>query len=233
MVSLVVPAYNEEEVIARFLDACVRDVKLAQPFEIVIVNDGSRDKTQEIVRGYASKYPFIRLVDHQVNRGLGKALETGFAAAKGDIVITMDSDLTHPPAMIKDLVAAMDGVDLCIASRYVRGGGMENVPAWRVFISRAANLFFDLILWTNIQDLSAGFKAYRASHIKKVTIQASGFECQMEIMLYFIKHHLKHREIPMILKNREFGTSKFQFVKMGSTYVSSLGRFLKYRWSHE
>jgi dolichol-phosphate mannosyltransferase len=231
MVSIVVPAYNEEEVIGRFLDACIRDVKLDQPFEIVIVNDGSRDKTQEIVRGYEAKYPFVRLVDHQVNRGLGKALETGFAAAKGDIVITMDSDLTHPPAMIKDLVKAMDGVDLCIASRYVKGGGMENVPAWRVFISRAANLFFDLILWTNIQDLSAGFKAYRGAHIKKVTIQASGFECQMEIMLYFIKHGLKHREIPMVLKNREFGTSKFQFVKMGRTYVSSLGRFLKYRWS--
>ncbi|MFH0753888.1 MAG: glycosyltransferase [Candidatus Omnitrophota bacterium] len=232
MVSIVVPAYNEEEVIARFLDACIRDVRLDQPFEIIIVNDGSCDKTQEIVRGYAEKHPFIRLVDHEQNRGLGKALETGFMAAAGDVVITMDSDLTHPPAMIRDLVKGMDGVDLCIASRYVKGGGMENVPAWRVFISRAANLFFDLILWTNIQDLSAGFKAYRAYHIKKVQILASGFECQMEIMLYFIKHNLKHREIPLVLKNRQFGTSKFRFVKMGKTYVSSLARFLEYRWGN-
>ncbi len=231
MISIVVPAYNEEAVIARFLDACIKDIQLGQPYEIVVVNDGSVDATQEIVRGFQAKNPSIRLVDHVVNRGLGKALETGFAAAQGDIVVTMDSDLTHPPAMIKDLVDGMKGVDFCIASRYVKGGGMEQVPAWRVFISRAANLFFDLILWTNIQDLSAGFKAYRAEHIKKVTIQASGFECQMEIMLYFIKHHLKHREIPLILKNRQFGTSKFRFVKMGLKYVRSLGRFLVYRWS--
>lgn len=231
MISIVVPAYNEEAVIARFLDACMKDIHLDQPFEVVVVNDGSVDATQKIVRDFQERYPLIRLVDHAVNRGLGKALETGFAAANGDIVITMDSDLTHPPSMIRDLVEGMKGVDLCIASRYVKGGGMEDVPAWRVFISRAANLFFDLILWTSIQDLSAGFKAYRAEHIKKVTIQASGFECQMEIMLYFIKNHLKYREIPLVLKNRQFGTSKFRFVKMGLKYVKSLGRFLIYRWS--
>jgi dolichol-phosphate mannosyltransferase len=133
--------------------------------------------------------------------------------------------------MIRDMVKGMEGVDFCIASRYVKGGGMQDVPAWRVLISRVANLVFDLILWTNIQDLSAGFKAYRAEHIKKVVIKASGFECQMEIMLYFIKHHLKHREIPLMLKNRQFGTSKFRFVKMGWKYICSLGRFLSYRWS--
>ncbi len=230
MISIVVPAYNEEEVIARFLEACVKDIRLDDPFEIVIVNDGSTDATPEIVRGFQEKYSFIRLVDHGVNRGLGKALETGFAAARGGVVVTMDSDLTHPPSMIKDLVDGIKGVDICIASRYVRGGGMEDVPAWRVFVSRAANLVFDLILWTSIQDLSSGFKAYRAEHIKKAPIKASGFECQMEIMLYFIKNHLKHREIPLMLKNRQFGTSKFRFVKMGMKYVRSLGRFLAYRW---
>ena len=230
MISIVVPAYNEEEVIARFLDACIRDVKLDQSFEIVIVNDGSKDRTREIVREYERKHAFIRLVDHEVNRGLGKALETGFATARGEVIVTMDSDLTHPPAMIRELVAGLKDVDICIASRYVKGGGMEDVPAWRVFVSRAANLFFDLILWTNIQDLSSGFKAYRSIHAKKAPIISSGFECQMEIMLYFIKNHLRHREVPLMLKNRQFGTSKFRFVKMGMKYVKSLGRFLAYRW---
>ena len=231
MISVVVPAYNEEEVIARFLEVCIRDIKRDVPVEIIIVNDGSVDATPRIVREFAEKYPFIRLVNHQVNRGLGKALETGFAAAKGDIVVTMDSDLTHPPAMIKELVAGLKDADICIASRYVKGGGMEDVPFWRVLVSRVANLVFDLIFWTNIQDLSSGFKAYRAAHIKKVKINASGFECQMEIMLYFIKHHLRHREVPLMLKNRQLGTSKFRFVKMGMKYVQSLGRFLAYRWS--
>lgn len=231
MISIVVPAYNEEAVIGRFLEACVKDIRLDQPFEIVVVNDGSVDATPEIVRGFQEKHSFIRLVDHAVNRGLGKALETGFKAAKGDIIVTMDSDLTHPPSMIKDLAQGLKDADICIASRYVKGGGMENVPAWRVAVSRVANLVFDLILWTNIQDLSSGFKAYRAAHVKKAPIKASGFECQMEIMLYFIRNHLRHCEIPLLLRNREFGTSKFRFVKMGLKYIRSLGRFLAYRWS--
>ncbi len=231
MISIVVPAYNEEEVIQRFLDACVRDIKLDEPFEIVVVNDGSVDATASIVRKFQESDPRVRLVDHEVNKGLGKALETGFREAKGSIVVTMDSDLTHPPAMIKDLVAGMKDVDICIASRYVKGGGMEEVPAWRVLVSRVANLVFDLLFWTSIQDLSSGFKAYRAEHIKKAPILASGFECQMEIMLYFIKNHLRHGEIPLMLRNRQFGSSKFRFVAMGLKYVRSLGRFMAYRWS--
>ncbi len=231
MISIVVPAYNEEEVIQRFLDACVRDIRLDEPFEIVVVNDGSADATASIVRKFQESDPRVRLVNHEVNRGLGKALETGFREAKGSVVVTMDSDLTHPPAMIKDLVAGMKDADICIASRYVKGGGMEDVPAWRVFVSRAANLVFDLIFWTGIQDLSSGFKAYKAEHIKKTPIHASGFECQMEIMLYFIKNHLRSREIPLMLKNRQFGTSKFQVVRMGMKYLRSLGRFMVYRWS--
>ena len=231
MISIVVPAYNEEEVIVRFLEACVRDIRRDLPFEIVVVNDGSRDNTRELVRGFTAKYTFIRLVDHEVNRGLGKALETGIAAARGDVIVTMDSDLTHPPAMIRELAAGLKDADICIASRYVKGGGMKDVPAWRVWVSRLANYLFDLIFWTNIKDLSSGFKAYRAQHLKKAPIMSNGFECQMEIMLYFIKNKLRSREIPLMLKNREFGTSKFQFVKMGMKYVRSLKRFLVYRWS--
>ncbi len=231
MISVVVPAYNEEAVIGKFLDVIVRDIPGDGSYEVVVVNDGSKDRTAPMVREFSAKYPWIRLVEHAANRGLGKALETGFAAAKGEIIVTMDSDLTHPPAMIRDLVAGVKDVDICIASRYVKGGGMENVPGWRVAVSVLANLFFDVILMTSIRDLSAGFKAYKAEHVRKAPILASGFECQMEIMIYFIKNHLKHREIPLMLRNREFGESKFQFVKMGSKYFKNLGRFLAYRWS--
>ncbi len=231
MISVVVPAYNEEEVIGRFLEACVRDIRRDVPLEIVVVNDGSRDATRDLVQGFTAQYPFIRLVNHEVNRGLGKALETGIAAARGEVIVTMDADLTHPPAMIRELAAGLKDADICIASRYVKGGGMQDVPAWRIGVSRMANLVFDLIFWTHIHDLSSGFKAYRAEHLKKAPIISNGFECQMEIMLYFIKHHLRSREIPLMLKNRQFGTSKFQVVRMGMKYVRSLARFLAYRWS--
>jgi len=230
MISAVVPAYNEEEVIGKFLDALVRDLPHDGSYEVVIVNDGSIDRTREMVLEVSARHPWIRLVDHDGNKGLGKALETGIAAAKGDIIVTMDSDLTHPPAMIKDLVKGIEGVDVCIASRYVKGGGMEDVPAWRIVVSRAANLFFDLIFWTSIQDLSSGFKAYRAAYLKQAPIVSAGFECQLEIILYFIRNGLKHREIPLMLRNRQFGSSKFRVVKMGMKYLKNLGRFLAYRW---
>ena len=230
MISVVVPAYNEEAVIGKFLDVIVRDIPGDGSYEIVIVNDGSRDNTAPIVRGFSAKYPWIRLVEHEVNRGLGKALETGFAAARGDIIVTMDSDLPHPPAMIKDLAAQLKDVDICLALRHVPGGGMDEVPGWRIAISVMANLFFNLIFATRIRDLSSGFKAYRAGYVKKAPIHSSGFECQLEIMLYFIKNRLRYREIPLMLRNRQFGESKFRVVRMGLKYFKSLGGFLAYRW---
>ena len=230
MISIVVPAYNEEEAIAAFIGAFVKEIKLNEPYELIIINDGSTDSTESIVRKYVKKHKFIKLVNHNINRGLGKALETGFSNAKGDYIITMDSDLTHPISFIPKLVECCKHNDVCIASRYIPGGGMKNIPKWRMFISKSVNRASGIIFFSRIKDITAGFKIFKAEKIKDIRIKRSGFESQAEIMVYLMKKHCKFKEIPFILKNREIGTSKFNFFKMGPKYVLSLLSLIKYRW---
>ena len=230
MISIVVPAYNEEEAIAAFIGAFVKEIKLNEPYELIIINDGSTDSMESIVRKYVKKHKFIKLVNHNINRGLGKALETGFSNAKGDYIITMDSDLTHPISFIPKLVECCKHNDVCIASRYIPGGGMKNIPRWRMFISKYVNRASGIIFFSRIKDITAGFKIYKAEKIKDIRIKRSGFESQAEIMVYLMKKHCKFKEIPFILKKREIGTSKFNFFKMGPKYVLNLLSLFKYRW---
>ena len=124
----------------------------------------------------------------------------------------MDSDLTHPPAFIPKLREAMKktNCDVCIASRYAKGGGMKNVPAWRVLLSRVANILFSLIFRIKAKDITAGFKAYRAEKIKSIEIKRNDFASQLEIMARLARMHSKFYEIPFILETRKKGTSKFR-----------------------
>jgi glycosyltransferase involved in cell wall biosynthesis len=230
MISIIVPAYNEEEVIGTFIETFMKEIKLKEPYELIIVNDGSTDSTESLVGKYAKKYRFIRLINHKINRGLGKALETGFLNAKGEHIITMDSDLTHPIILIPKLVECCKHNDVCIASRFVKGGGMMNVPSWRVFISKFVNTVFGILFLSSVKDLTAGFKIYKTEKIKGIKIQQAGFESQLEIMGYLIKKHCRFKEIPYILKNREIGVSKFNFLKVGTRYVLSFLSLVRTRW---
>ena len=209
-ISIVVPAYNEEEVIGSLIKA-VKDAKLGD-YELIIVNDGSNDNTEVIIKKEAKKDKRIRLISHAHNQGLGAALRTGFAAAKKEIIVTMDSDLTHHPSFILNLLGCMEkkGCDVCIASRYVKGGGMRNVPMWRVALSKVANVFFSIIFHIKAKDITSGFKAYKAKKIKSVRITRTDFASQLEIMAKLARMKASFCEIPYILETRKKGVSKFK-----------------------
>lgn len=230
MISIIVPAYNEEGVIGTFIEKFMDELNLNEHYELIIVNDGSKDSTESIVRKYMKRHKFIRLLNHKVNSGIGKALETGISEARGNYIITMDSDLTHPISLIPKLVECCKHNDVCIASRYIKGGGMKNVPLWRIFISKSVNTLLGILLFCNVKDITAGFKVYKAEKIKKIKIKRKGFESQAEIMVYLMKKHCKFKEIPFILKNREIGISKFNLFKMGPKYLLNLLSLFKYRW---
>ncbi len=218
MISIVVPAYNEEEAIEDFINAAEREIKLQEPYELLILNDGSTDKTKQIIERMMKKHSNIRLINHKENKGLGAALKTCFENAKGRIIVTMDSDLTHPPKLVRTLIENCEDVDVCIASRYVKGGGMKDVPFWRVLISKAINKVLGILLIIHIKDLTAGFKAYKSDILKSITINQTGFEVQLEIITNLIRKRCKFKEIPLILVNRKQGISKFKFSKEAPKY---------------
>lgn len=231
MITILIPAYNEEAIIRKCILQIIKDVKLKEGYELLIVDDGSKDKTREILSKLSKKYKQLKVITHPVNKGLGAALRTGFQNAKGRIIVTMDSDLTHPPTMITKLVSEMTpDADVVLASRYVKGGGMKNVPQWRVIISVLANKFFAIIFGTKVKDITAGFKAYRSKTIKSIKTKEKNFEIQLEIMMRLIKRHARFKEIPLVLVNREVGESKFNFFQAVPKYALNIMKLFIIRW---
>ena len=130
--SVVVPCYNEQDGIPRLLSVLddVRGLLNAYDWEVVFVDDGSRDLTWEILEAARQTHPELRTIRHEVNRGLGAALRTGFQHATGDLVASIDSDCTYDPREIVDMARMIgEGADVVIASPYHPDGAVLNVPA--------------------------------------------------------------------------------------------------------
>lgn len=215
--TVLAPAYNEEAVIGRFLEETLP--WLPPGSELLVVDDGSQDATASIVDAWSEADPRVRLVTHPTNRGLGQALRTGFAASQGEILVTVDADLSHPPQLIPEVVEVCEGVDAVFASRFLRGGGMEGVPFLRRFISRAGNSALCKVLRTQLTDLTTGFRAYRRGILSDLQLQATGFEIQLEIALRLIESNARIAEVPLQLSNRVAGESKMSYVKLVSPYL--------------
>lgn len=226
--TILAPAYNEEEVIERFAAAVL--TRLEEGWEILFVDDGSRDRTPEILRNAGRSNENIRVVTHELNRGLGAALATGFREARGEIVVTMDADLSHPLDLLPSLIDACDSADAAYASRYVKGGGMVGVPWKRALISRAANLLLRIAFATRVKDLTTGFRAYRREAIADLNLTGKGFEAQLEISVRLLAGRRRIVEIPFILTERAAGTSKMRYLPLISRYGRMMLRMLRVRW---
>jgi dolichol-phosphate mannosyltransferase len=227
-VTLLAPAYNEAPVIEAFVRAVAP--RLGPDCGLLVVDDGSTDGTGDILRRLAAEVAMLDVVSHETNRGLGAALATGFAAADGDVVVTMDADLSHPLDLIDDLVARSSSADAVHASRFVPGGGMVGVPAHRVLISRWANRALRVALHVPVRDLTTGMRAYRRSVIRDLPIVSSGFEAQLEITARLATAGCTLAEVPLVLGTRAAGESKMSYLRMMPRYVRAVLMLLRLRW---
>lgn len=231
MISLLAPAYNEEDVIREFVASLLAGLALREDWELVVVNDGSTDKTAEILGELSRTCPNLIVVTHEKNRNLGGALKSGFAAARGRVIVTMDADKTHPPALIAVMVESLNDTDVCIASRYVPGGGMEGVPFHRRLLSRLANALYRFAFRSPVQDNTGGFRAYRAEAVKDIVIEETGFVVQLEIITKLLMRNARFKEVPFVLGNRDLGFSKLNYLKTIPVYIRQVLRLLVLRWS--
>ncbi len=208
MISVVVPTLNEAENI----DALVRRITECRPIpdEILFVDDGSTDGTTERVRTLAASAP-VRLLEREApTLGLSGAVIAGALIARGEILVVMDGDLSHPPERIGDLVQPiLDGsADMVIGSRYVHGGSTPGWPLWRKAMSRiAAGVAFPL---TGVHDSMSGFFAMRRSLLLELTPAATGFKIAFETIVRGGKR-LRVVEIPIVFRDRAHGASKMSF----------------------
>jgi dolichol-phosphate mannosyltransferase len=177
----------------------------AHMWELIIVDDGSPDGTADLAESYADVHP-VRVVRRPGKAGLASAVLAGFAQARGDVLVVMDADLSHPPEAVPRLVSAIDGgADLAVGSRYVKGGGTEDWPLKRRFVSRAACLIGNVLV--PIRDCTSGFFAIRKSALDGVKLNPIGFKIGFEVMAR--AHYNKAVEIPYVFRDRELGKSKF------------------------
>lgn len=204
-VSIVVPTLNEAENI----DPLVRQVMANAPAsaEIIIVDDGSVDGTADRVRSMAEAYPVRLLQRENPILGLSGAVIAGAREARGDILVVMDADLSHPPQEIRNLVApVLDGrADMVIGSRYVPGGSTPGWPLFRRILSRiAAGVAYPL---TGIRDSMCGFFAIRRLVLLELTPRATGFKIAFEAIVNGGRD-LRVLEVPIAFRDRTRGTSK-------------------------
>jgi dolichol-phosphate mannosyltransferase len=222
--TIVIPALREGENLTLLLPA-VRAVlrQLEITTEILIV-------TQEIdppTRDAAVRAGARVLV--QQRPGYGAALRTGFAAATGEYVLTMDADLSHPADVVERLWSKRGDAEITIASRYIPGG-LATMPVTRKVLSRVLNRFFSRGLSLSIRDLSSGFRLYKASALSAgTTLRANDFEILQEILVRAYAEGWRVQEVPFHYQPRRHGSSHARVIRFGLAYLRTFWRLWKLR----
>jgi len=243
-VRVALPAYNEGESLEPLLVSLHTTLARAGvPHEIVVVDDGSQDDTARIASRASFSMP-VRLVQHDQNRGLAAALRTGLVdavqnASPGDVVVTMDSDNTHPAGLIPRMLAMVgEGHDVVIASRFQPGARVIGVPWDRVLLSVAARWVFKLTLpIPGVRDYTCGFRVYRVEplaaaidHFGDRFVSEQGFSCMVDVLLKLRRLRLNGApivmgEAPMILRyDQKGGASKMRVLRTVRQTLSLVAR---------
>lgn len=198
------------------MDRFLRAVRAAAPqADILVCDDNSPDGTGDIAEKTAADIGRVEVLHRPGKEGLGAAYREGFrwGLDQGyDVIIQMDCDFSHDPAMIPTLLQAVaDGVDCAIGSRYVPGGSTPGWPMHRRMLSKYGNRYTAGVLRLGIKDATGGFRAYRASTLETIDIdstKANGYAFQSEVALRMMQAKLRLEEIPITFVDREYGTSK-------------------------
>jgi len=206
LISIIIPTYNEAENIKKIIPL-IASTLINYDYEIIVVDDNSPDRTAEIARELAKKYP-IRVFIRKNEKGLASAIVFGFKMAKGDILCAIDADLQHPPSLLKNMIdKILKGYDIVIASRYVSGSIIKNWPMHRQFISKLA-IFLAKPL-TDVKDPMSGFFVLKRKVIEQINFKPRGYKILLEILTK--GRYERILEVPYTFQTRSSGSSKMDW----------------------
>lgn len=230
MISFAFPAFNEAENIQRFPSEVLAVFdRLNEPYEVLIVDDGSTDNTAALAHALGAP---VRVVSHERNRGLGAAIRTAIREAKGDILITMDTDLTFAPSLVKSLVDRYKrgDVDVVCGSPKLAGYG-KDIPSYRLLISHVAGLVYRIVMGAKVSAVTPILRLYKRDQLISLPLQATGFDINAEILFYLIRDKRRIAEVPAPLTQRIYGESKLEYRKEMKRHLRLLKRlfFLRLR----
>ena len=223
--SVVIPAYNEENCIAEIMERtiAVRDALAkvrVDDLELIVVNDGSSDRTAEIAQDIAAKHERVRLINHPTNRGYGAALKTGFCDAKGELIGFLDADGTYPPEYFPKLCEySLNGYEIVVGSRMA--GSETEMPTVRKIGNTFFATFISLIGQKKISDSASGMRVMHREVLPRIYPLPDGLNLTPIMSTRAIYENIRMIETPIPYKER-VGASKLNAVRDGSIYLQTI-----------
>jgi dolichol-phosphate mannosyltransferase len=222
LLSVVIPARDEEGCVASTIEHLHIELRLNDvPHEIVAVDDGSSDRTWEILQALKERIPNLIPTQNLAPNGFGRAIARGLSAMNGDAVVIMmadESDDCHD--VVRYWQKLNEGYDCVFGSRFVKGGGVIDYPKIKLFLNRLANYFLKILFRIKLNDTTNAFKAYRKEVIDGCQpLIAPHFNITVEIPLKAIVRGYSWTTIPITWRNRRTGTAKMKIKEMGSRYL--------------
>ncbi len=225
MISLIIPTYNELEniqIIIPELIAMFRSKNIDG--EVIIVDDNSPDGTAKAAERLSQGLP-VKVIVRKKGRGLSKAVIEGFGAAKGDICVVMDADMSHPLEKIPEMIRPImeNKCEVTVGSRNIKGGGFDDWPYIRKLISSFAGLLARGV--TSISDPTTGFMAFKKEILKGVALDPLGWKIVLEVI---VKTNPSVIEVPIVFKDRKLGSSKLD-CRVQRDYLHHLWKLYSFR----
>jgi glycosyltransferase involved in cell wall biosynthesis len=204
--SIIVPAYNEQLRISRMLESYLPflEKKYLTDFEMIIVVNGSKDDTENIVRKYASKYPQVKIIVERGKIGKGAAIKIGFKNAQAPLIGFVDADGSTPPESFQKLIDSIDDADIAIASRWLKGSDVKlNQPFIRRLASRVFNRLVNFLFKLNISDTQCGAKVFTREAVQKAmpNLGITKWAFDVDFLFQITRLGGKIVEVPIVWRN--------------------------------
>ena len=240
MISIIVPLYNEQDNIVHYpedlfpiIDGIGKDT--SEVIEYLFVDDGSRDETVRRIQEITTGRSDVKILRHEKNSGMGSAIRTGLVSCSGELVVTLDADLTFRPVDVAKLIAKYreTGADCISGSPYLERGLMEEVTPFRLLMSKSVNFLYRILLGGGITCVSPVFRLYKRSSLQEIEISSRNFEINAEIISKFIIGGKRVVEVPVPLLKRKFGESKINIKREIRNNIFLLYRIFKTKYLNQ